>query len=1651
MRRKIAILAETVVSLINALIIINLTNASRNLTTMELERFQCPDCDTISQYESSCVSCDTILGKVSRCAWCVQWSATDDYCEHCGSLIVPLNQFFAARVLKRQGISQISINIDLEKLDSSQLSSYERQFDRQKALIKKVLDAVQQCQELLFFKSYTDEFARRLIKALPLSEEELVKYGKVFKDLPSSSSERLLGLAAKSDCPDLMQLALMALVRSTDLVMDSEQARKWYEQVTEFASGDSEYVFEALMSLGHWRTQLAPFFIEQYSNDAGKKIYTASYTKLHTADGIVAQWMAVVCARTEYFNQGKAPAKTKKLVKKLLNKSLESTDTDLRIASAMILGDAPVLASFINDDNQSLRQVSISILAREGSEEIIPIIESGDPTAFATTIDTLLHRDDKNFSQAIALSLLNSLEVYPDYVEQILELIVEQPNFQETLIPEKLKQLLGSGEIDSQKIDLVMSLARHCETDIAQLLSPMLEKMSQDVSYLSQLAKMARDLEFGPKIANNINRVTRKLLGTEEFKLHSAQLATIYKQQLAPAYASGFMYLQFLSEHLFHQSPAVSDDIFALLGQDVSELLMLNRFAEDNTKFCFSPDLCEACFGSLDNFVHAVSYILQQPGQYQCEPWLIEVLMNSQHEFRDAVAENPVAAQYFTGSLVAHADSDKSLLESVTRYISAPAGTQQSPLLNALTFDSVSDALLEILTAASSGYVFPRRLLIELLQYYELDQRPEFTRQVKTILVNQCQRTPQYAYITYAYLVKASMDMDKPEMANSAAEIFHHICDKGVPYQSVKDGVAYAINDLKGVAASFFDSGLDFIEQASVIFSSPNEMCIEAWLYDLLVKDSECALDMFSENPKLMAMLLASLSQAMIREKYSAKLAKKSLECISLYIEKTECNKQIKNDTMNAIKVARETGKVSRYTLSQVSQFYTEMRKHCLNTPKHLDERVKTTLYKHKTSSLDVAMPNEPITYGFEVSDNWLRKFSKALTESSISRLMPVLGHFHNHSYEFRPLLEDNGQLRARILDGLIELLFAESTLKEEYLSQRLLAAEIISSIALLSEDAAYCISRLRNKLLSSNVESIHEEYVSRLISTLSELRNDKHGQQGISEAEDQLELQRKRTGHVGNMISKLGLSSKISASEYTNVSDDPQIIAQIEHACELAAEGDFITSVKVLKIVLKEIDSDSIFYLIALVFVMHDLPDQATRYLQQCLVRNPSHSTALELYVRIQELVYHDYLFAIELAKRILVLKPDSVSTLTRLASISIRLGDYAGATRYIQQAMKVDPKSPDIYFQLGEILFHTQRFREAINNYKKAASCGKRDGENYTAIARTSLLVNDRDSAMRNFEMAIDSDDTFDEAFYGLGRLYRKNKEYKSADYCLTRAVELNDRNEDYTWELTLNCIARGEKDRAFALLESMANGTNPSAKIYRELASLCMEKASWYEAQDNYEKAVAAEPDSFELYFSLAKSYAKTKSWGNAVGILQRAIDIKPDFIEALRMSAKIYYDMERYPQAQDFYQRVLALDPECQDSRIHLGAICNLKNDFKSAAGYLIEVLKKDNNSAIAHCCYATTLAALNEYKKSTKHFDKAIELNPEYADAYVRLGNAYYHIQDFDAAAKNYKRGAEIDPDAEGLDEYLKDLVGHLQDSSTKVEIESLLNTRQVRH
>ncbi|MBO6024462.1 MAG: tetratricopeptide repeat protein [Bacteroidales bacterium] len=79
-----------------------------------------------------------------------------------------------------------------------------------------------------------------------------------------------------------------------------------------------------------------------------------------------------------------------------------------------------------------------------------------------------------------------------------------------------------------------------------------------------------------------------------------------------------------------------------------------------------------------------------------------------------------------------------------------------------------------------------------------------------------------------------------------------------------------------------------------------------------------------------------------------------------------------------------------------------------------------------------------------------------------------------------------------------------------------------------------------------------------------------------------------------------------------------------------------------------------------------------------------------------------------------------------------------------------------------------------------------------------------------------------------------------------------------------------------------------------------------------------------------------------------------------------------------------------------------------SEFKKAEETLTEAIKYDKNNFEAY--YYRGCARVNalKYDEAIADFEKAVELKPDYADAYFNLGRTYYMKHDEDKACEYYK-------------------------------------------
>lgn len=157
--------------------------------------------------------------------------------------------------------------------------------------------------------------------------------------------------------------------------------------------------------------------------------------------------------------------------------------------------------------------------------------------------------------------------------------------------------------------------------------------------------------------------------------------------------------------------------------------------------------------------------------------------------------------------------------------------------------------------------------------------------------------------------------------------------------------------------------------------------------------------------------------------------------------------------------------------------------------------------------------------------------------------------------------------------------------------------------------------------------------------------------------------------------------------------------------------------------------------------------------------------------------------------------------------------------------------------------------------------------------------------------------------------------------------------------------------------------------------------MKQRDHAEANDAFESAIAADPDSIEAYEGLA-----TVSY------------LDGDFAGAIK-----------------HYTKLTLLKPMEGRYYTNIGAIYNQLGEHQKACDSLRKAIQRNKKSAESYYNLGIAQRKLKQNAMAVSAYKEAIKLNPSMAEAYQNLGITYADMGNLQMAIANFKKALEIKP------------------------------------
>lgn len=201
--------------------------------------------------------------------------------------------------------------------------------------------------------------------------------------------------------------------------------------------------------------------------------------------------------------------------------------------------------------------------------------------------------------------------------------------------------------------------------------------------------------------------------------------------------------------------------------------------------------------------------------------------------------------------------------------------------------------------------------------------------------------------------------------------------------------------------------------------------------------------------------------------------------------------------------------------------------------------------------------------------------------------------------------------------------------------------------------------------------------------------------------------------------------------------------------------------------------------------------------------------------------------------------------------------------------------------------------------------------------------------------------------------------------------------------------------------------------------------LNKAIYHYQNENYEmaitlldEAILLNPEIPELHYwrgKVATLDLNQESLDVAITLFSEAIRIKPDFAQSYFERGKVYLQKGEFEEAKRDLQTAIKLDPNIKEAYSLLAQVELIEGNDQKAMEYLNKVSSKEGDDRYYYSL-GKILYNAGKYQQAIEQFNKTIEKNKYFVDAYVYKAHSLAKIGLYEEAIDNLKKAVMLVPE-----------------------------------
>ncbi len=383
-----------------------------------------------------------------------------------------------------------------------------------------------------------------------------------------------------------------------------------------------------------------------------------------------------------------------------------------------------------------------------------------------------------------------------------------------------------------------------------------------------------------------------------------------------------------------------------------------------------------------------------------------------------------------------------------------------------------------------------------------------------------------------------------------------------------------------------------------------------------------------------------------------------------------------------------------------------------------------------------------------------------------------------------------------------------------------------------------------------------------------------------------------------------------------------------------------------------------------------------------EVLSQHPDNSRA-QLLLANADLALGDLDAALAEAGKAVELTPGQAITHVNLSVMQERKKDLVGAEASLLKAAEVDPKSAMVQIALGSFYQRREKYGEAETALQRAIQLEPKNPMPRGLLALMYVRNNQSDKAEEVLKQAKSDLNDNPNGYRMLGEYYvrRGNLEKGIEEFASLHKEHSKEAGVTLTYAELLATAKRYDEATALANELIKADASNVQAITLRSKIEAAQGKSA--AAIETMKTAAKAAPNDPRVMFDLGLAYQNAGNSAQAKVEWQNALKIRPRMAEALEGLANEAVRENAMKDVQSYSNQLISIRPELPQ-------------------GYLLA---------------GTAAAALGDLATAERDFQQLVQLAPNNAVGYAKLGAVRIAQKRPDDAAKLFEQGLSKDPNS----------------------------------